>query len=34
MSMKKLGKKGGFNEGTLVAFACACMLQGYSSQKM
>ena len=24
MSMKKLGKKGGFNEGTLVAFACAC----------
>lgn len=22
--MKKLGKKGGFNEGTLVAFACAC----------
>lgn len=24
MGMKKLGKKGGFNEGTLVAFACAC----------
>ena len=24
MGMKKLGKKGGFNKGTLVAFACAC----------
>lgn len=24
MGSKKLGKKGGFDEGTLVAFACAC----------
>ena len=24
MSMKRLGKKSGFNDGTLVAFACAC----------
>lgn len=24
MGVKKLGKKGDFNSGTLVAFACAC----------